>query len=236
MTAEEFLCEPLSEDCGRIRAQAEHVLVGVSPGNSYFSEENLAKILGWAAREFRRVAVIIPDSALVETLLAAGYSPERAARRSRETSARLRNRVLRAWKSTGCDSDRFALYLLSELASHAKYQALLRSAEEWIATDDKLRACCLRLSHAVLSSYLQGAEPTQEQSAQAVRYLLAEMPLLMDSPSIFGVESSTAVYHQRVDYIDVLYQDRRATRVSESQGFAIVRPATILSDPLSSEV
>jgi cyclo(L-tyrosyl-L-tyrosyl) synthase len=233
-----FVCEPLSDTCRRIRARGQHVLVGVSPGNSYFSEDNLTKLLGWAAREFRRVAVIIPDSALVATLLAAGYSPDRATKRSRETCARLRNRVLRAWDATGCDTaGRFELYLLSELACHTRYQALLRSAEEWLASDSALRACCLRLSHAVLSSYLQGVEPTTEQLAQALKYLLAEMPLLMDSPSIFGVESSTAVYHQRVDYIDALYQDRRATRVSESQGFAVVRPAETFSrtHALSSE-
>ncbi|MFC8075610.1 tRNA-dependent cyclodipeptide synthase [Streptomyces sp. NPDC057307] len=43
------------------------------------------------------------------------------------------------------------------------------------------------------------AEPTEAQVDRAVSYPIAELPLVVDAPAVFGTESSVFVYHRRMD-------------------------------------
>ncbi|QSX77485.1 tRNA-dependent cyclodipeptide synthase [Agrilutibacter solisilvae] len=219
-----FACEPLTANCEEVFSRREHAVIGISPGNSYYSEENIAGLLHWASREFESISVMIPDNALIETLMAAGYARDRAQKKAREACARLRNRAARAWKSMGqSDRSKVSLLLLSELSGHERYRQVLQRAKAGLVEDAELRECCLRLSRKVLASYLRGAEPTEDQAMRALGYLIAEMPLLVDSPRIFDVDSSTAIYYRRVEYIDRLHLCNGKLRPSTNQAFAVVR-------------
>ena len=54
----------------------------------------------------------------------------------------------------------------------------------------------------------------------AVHYILNEMPLFMDTPSILGVESSLFVYHQTPEFINFLYTNSISSElIASNQGF-----------------
>lgn len=52
-----FAIEPFSANCPAIVDSGEHVVVGVSPGNSYFSVGLLERLLEWLRDRFSQVDV-----------------------------------------------------------------------------------------------------------------------------------------------------------------------------------
>jgi cyclo(L-tyrosyl-L-tyrosyl) synthase len=219
-----FTVEPLTENCREILAQGDHVLIGISPGNSYFSEARITELLRWASATFRRIDVVIPDSAEVQTWRALGYADDEARRRARSKAARVRNRAARAWALVGGPAPGSGVRLLSEIATLPRYQELLRKSEEAAARDGELRSSYLRLGGQALRAYRHGAEPTPAQAEIAMGYLIAETPLLLDTPGLLNVPSSLAVYHHRLEFLDLIFQGRSTLRPNERQGFLLAYP------------
>ncbi|MBC3983353.1 tRNA-dependent cyclodipeptide synthase [Streptomyces sp. AC536] len=221
-----FTAEPLTENCQEVSAQGEHVLVGVSPGNSYFSEQRLTELFRWAGSLFRRVDVMIPDSAQRHTWLALGYQPNRARRKSHAESSRILNRANRAWQAAEVPGVEFGAYRLSEIEERPSYQELLRESEKALADDPETRESYHRVVRKVLRNHLAGAEPTEEQAAEAARYLIAETPFLISTPQIMGVSSSTAIYQHRLEFVDRIYAGQTPLRRNARQAFVVARPVS----------
>jgi tRNA-dependent cyclodipeptide synthase len=58
----------------------------------------------------------------------------------------------------------------------------------------------------------------------AVRYLLTEIPLFLDTAGIVSQEASVFCYHQRVQFLDDLFKRKLPIQPSIGQGFVIVEP------------
>ncbi|WP_217143230.1 tRNA-dependent cyclodipeptide synthase [Streptomyces sp. AC627_RSS907] len=219
-----FVVEPYSENCQAVYGKREHVVVGVSPGNSYFRVGLLTDLLGWLCAEFKQVDVVIPDSALVHTYVALGYPAEKAAKKAHAETSVLRNRVLRAWEATGSPRGVDGVHRMSELSTRSCYQKLLASAEGMLTDDLRLRATALGMSREVLLARRPGYDPTPQQLEHALRYITAELPFFLGSAEIFGVPSSLCFYHQRIPLADDLFAGRSRLRAPEQQGYAVIRP------------
>ncbi|MCP2164244.1 tRNA-dependent cyclodipeptide synthase [Goodfellowiella coeruleoviolacea] len=221
---------PLTPSCQRIYERGDHVVVGVSPGNSYFRVGLLTELLRWVRARFTQVDVIVPDSAFVDNLMAIGYPPARATQKARGEINAVRNRVVRAWRAVDDSAPvEGHLHLLSSLLTNPVYQALRARAEEAFNQDAELSSRCLAMSRVVLRSYLDGDEPTAEQVRAGVRYLLAELPFFVGSADIFGVPTSMCFYHKPVPLAELVFSPESSFRASERQGYAIIRPAAAAS-------
>jgi cyclo(L-tyrosyl-L-tyrosyl) synthase len=220
-----FAVEPYSEGCRRIYEEGEHVVVGVSPGNSYFGVELLTGLLRWLGGQFRRADVVVPDTAVVHTYLALGYPPQKARKKAHAETNVLRNRVVRAWQAAGGPRPGDGVHMMSELAAGPAYRRLHAAAEAALEADGELRTACLETSRAVLRSRLGGASPTAEQVAGGVRYVIAELPFFVGSAEIFGAPSSLCFYHQPIPLAGALFSRTSALVPSARQGYATIRPA-----------
>lgn len=221
-----FTVEPLTDNCRRILDRGDHVLIGISPGNSYFSEQRITDLLRWSLPLFRRIDIIIPDSAEVATRLALGLTEDQAHRKARGAANRIRNRTVRACATAGVPADRSRILLLSEVAEQSAYQDARQRCEEGLADDAELREICLRPARHILRTHLQGREPTPEQTERAMGYLLAEMPLMLDSPRLLDVASSVLIYHQHMEFFERIVLGKSTLTMSDRQAFAVVRPTT----------
>jgi cyclo(L-tyrosyl-L-tyrosyl) synthase len=74
----------------------EHALIGISPFNSYYSEENLKKLFSWGLSTFKRINIFIPDGISIYTLQGMGYPKERAEKKTRSQDRYLKNKAIRA--------------------------------------------------------------------------------------------------------------------------------------------
>ncbi|MER7079172.1 cyclo(L-tyrosyl-L-tyrosyl) synthase [Saccharopolyspora kobensis] len=224
---DDFTVEPYTENCRRVCARGEHLLVGVSPGNSYFSVDLLARLFAWAHRRFTAVDVVIPDTALVHTQLALGHEAKRAHQRSREECNRVHNRVVRAWSQAGLAAAPQRWHRLSDFTDHPRYQALLRQAEDAVTHASPLREACLQTSRTVLASRKPGASFTDEQIEKGAQYVVAELPFIVDTPSILGVPSSVSFYHRPAAFIREVVSARCGLSPAPNQGCALIRPRAV---------
>ncbi|MGH4028831.1 tRNA-dependent cyclodipeptide synthase [Actinomycetota bacterium Odt1-20B] len=220
-----FTVEPFTEGCRAIWERREHVVLGVSPGNSYFHVTLLTELLGWLCQEFERVDVIVPDSALEHTYSALGYDPQRAAKKARGEINVLRNRVARAWQPHGGPRAADGLHRMSELESCAVYRERLTECERALDEDGALRETCADMSREVLAARGYEGPFTPERVERAMRYLIAELPFFLASSEIFGVPSSLNFYHRPLPLAELVFSGTSLLRTSPGQGYATIRPA-----------
>jgi cyclo(L-tyrosyl-L-tyrosyl) synthase len=220
-----FSVRPLTGNCRSIYRRREHIVLGVSPGNSYFRVPLLSDLLGWLCGDFAQVDVIIPDSALLHAYAALGYTPERAAGKARGELNAVRNRVVRAWRTHGGPRPGDGLHMMSDLVGRPAYRAALAGCEAALAEDGELRAVCRTVSRDVLLSQRPGIEPAPEQVEKGMRYLIAELPFFVASADIFTVPSSLCFYHRPLPLADLIFSGSTTLKPSPRQAYAIIRPA-----------
>ncbi|WP_286829263.1 MULTISPECIES: tRNA-dependent cyclodipeptide synthase [Kordiimonas] len=215
--------QPVSKACAAIYAERQHAVIGVSPFNSYFSEERLRALFTWANETFEAFHIFVPDTATRYTLEAVGYDPVRAKKKARRQCRYLLNKIERAIAYTAPELDMSIVLTGDILGANNRYQSLLAHVERKFASDADFKRQCLECSHWVLENQVEDVNSIDDSALMhAVKYLLAEMPLFMDSASIIGVSSSVFCYHQCPAILRALYEDRSDGLIDEQQGFLIV--------------
>lgn len=222
-----FTVQPFNRDSRVVWEQRHHVVCGISPGNSYFQLSLLTDLLGWLCKEFDRVDVILPDSALEDTFLALGYEPHRAAKKARREISTLRNRVIRAWEDGGGPGEVDGLHHMSDLTSDTVYQAKLAECEQALKEDPALRETCVEMSRGVLAARGFEGSPTDDQIERAMRYLIAELPFFLASSDIFGVPTSLNFYHRTIPLAELIFSGQSLIKAPSRQAFATIRPDSI---------
>ncbi len=220
----EFEVIPHTPNCQRVFDLGDHLLIGVSPGNSYFSISNLARLMRWGHATFRRVDVVCPDSSLVFTYRALGYPEETAARKVRKEVSGVLRRIRRAWERSDVAVARQHTHLLSDLSERDAYRELRTRAENALAEDKELHRVCFEMTRRSLNAAARdGTCATDDRVTLAMEYLVAELPFFVDTPSILDVPTSTISYHAPVDFADLLYTGRSVLRATAGQGHILLK-------------
>lgn len=221
-----FTVEPLTTSCNEVWESRDHVVFGVSPGNSYFNVDRLGTILGWLRNEFRQIDVMIPDESLQHTFRALGYGAEKAAKKARAETNVLRNRVLRAWDDIGGPRKDDGLHRMSELSSSPIYADSLDNCSRQVESDPVLRVACEEMTKDVLASKGFRGDPTVDQIAEAKKYLVAELPFFVSSRRMFDVDASLNFYHQPLLLANVIFSGESSLKAGNGQGYATIRSAS----------
>jgi len=217
--------EPVTRTCAEVLRAREHAVIGVSPFNSYFSEEKIASLIVWAKANFRAFHIYVPDGPSQFTLEALGCPENKARKKANRQSRWLLNKIRRALCAAGVDeSEADQSILCSKTLDHQDaYCRLVNQVDAICAYDLSFHEGCVETSRWVLNG--QAGDPldvTREMLESAVRYLKAELPLFINSPAIVGATSSVFVYHQCPPFLEDLFQTRRGDIVSGRQGFVKV--------------
>lgn len=227
-----MLSRPITSECATAFSAREHVCFGISPFNSYFSEARIEQLARWGKSEFHSMHFFVPDVPSVYTLEALGYTSERAAWKARRQAQYLYNKISKSLARIGYDSHSIPSMILNwnQLQENPyfvhKHQEIIERFEE----DRDFESACIEASAWVLEGRLPpGAEASENQLFQAVRYLLAEIPLFLDTAAIVGSTSSVFVYHQCVPFIERLVSGGFGCKRNPSQGFVVIEPPTDLA-------
>lgn len=217
--------EPVTAGCAAILRAREHVVVGVSPFNSYFTEEKIAELINWAKENFRAFHLYVPDGPARFTLEALGYPENRARKKAGRQGRWLLNKIRRALCASGIEeAEAEQLILCSKtLDRDDAYRRLAEEVDVICESDASFHEGCVETSRWVLNG--QAGDPdevTREMLESAVRYLKAELPLFMNSPAIVGAASSVFAYHQCPPFLENLFKKRRGQIVNPRQGFVRV--------------
>jgi len=219
-----------AERCESVHQNRHHAVIGISPFNSYFSEQQIAYIFRWASNQFDSVQLYVPDEPTVYTLLALGYDEKKAAKKARRQCNYLKNKIHRALSQFDIDESQLSKLLIchSDLIHNLVFQEKYNWCCERLKVDPIFREGCLSSSRWVLSNQLKAnEEPTDEMLQTAVKYFLAELPMFLWSPEILAKPSAVFCYHQCPSFLKALFNGICGDDfVHEQQGFLIIEPKT----------
>ncbi|MFC1418390.1 tRNA-dependent cyclodipeptide synthase [Streptacidiphilus cavernicola] len=223
-TAEVFEVRPYTPHCRVIHAEGDHAVIGVSPGNSYFSAQRLTDLAHWGVRHFDRVDFVYTDLHVAEMYQAFGYSADDARRKAVKNLRGVRAKVTAAVEAVG-GGGRLAAHPMSEFTGNPAYQRIHRHLRSLLDTDQEFLGACRALVDSFLSAkVLDGKAGTERQRAVCLEYVCAEAPLFLDTPAILEVPSSLNCYHQLLPMAELLYSRGSGLRASRNQGHAVVTP------------
>lgn len=226
-----FTAEPFGQDGRTVLELGHHAVLGLSPGNRYFSVPVLTGLLEWLGERFARIDVVVPDSALEHTYRALGYESRRAAKKARGETNVLRNRAARAWQALGGPRGADGLHRMSDLASGDVYRERRAECERALADDPVLYETCAEMSREVLAARGGAGPPTGQALQTAMRYLVAELPFFLASADIFGAPSSLNFYHRRLPLAELVFSGGSVLKAPPWQGYATVRPQEQEGEP-----
>ncbi len=223
--AEVFEVQPYTPHCRVIQAEGDHAVIGVSPGNSYFSAQRLVDLARWGVRHFDRVDFVYTDLHVAEMYETFGYSPDDARRKAVKNLRGVRAKVTGAVEAVDAGGGRLRAHAMSDLTGRPAYRRIHDHLRTLLDTDPEFSDTCRALVDAFLSAkVLDGRSGTERQRAVCLRYVCAEAPLFLDTPAILDVPSSLNCYHQLLPMAELLYSRGSGLRASRNQGHAVVTP------------
>ncbi|MGW7462983.1 tRNA-dependent cyclodipeptide synthase [Streptomyces sp. NPDC054797] len=223
---EVFTVRPYTPHCEVIHTEGDHAVIGISPGNSYFSAQRVIDLAQWGMRNFAQVDLIYTDLHVAEMYEALGYGEDEARRKAVKNLRGVRAKVNNAAAEADPTGVRLRARPMSALTDIPAYRALHSHLLNLIDTDPEFRTTCNSLVDAFLSSkVLDGKTATTRQRDVCLQYVCAEAPLFLDTPAILGVPSSLNCYHQLLPMAELLYSRGSGLRASRNQGHAIITPA-----------
>ncbi|MDH6133466.1 cyclo(L-tyrosyl-L-tyrosyl) synthase [Kitasatospora sp. MAA4] len=218
-----FEARPFSDRCRQVWERGDHLLIGVSPGNSYFSPQRISELILWAREFFDSVDIVYADLHVDTQFAAFGYTPEHAQRRAAKEIKTTARRIQRGVEEAGWEAVR--VRAVSDFLADARYDQLRFAIEEGLRGDPVFRQAAEGMARSFLAGRTpDGAEPTAEQLAAGLRYICAELPFFLDTPGLLGVPTSVSCYHVELPLTPVLFGRSEGLRAVPQQAYAVVRP------------
>ncbi|NUK51153.1 tRNA-dependent cyclodipeptide synthase [Streptomyces lunaelactis] len=229
--AEVFEIRPYTPHCQVICAEGDHAVIGVSPGNSYFSARRITDLAQWGIDHFNQVDFVYTDLHVAEMYETLGYTPDDARRKAVKNLRGVRAKVTSAVETAGSTGGRLRAHAMSDFVGNPAYRKIHDHIWTLLDTDAEFRQTCDTLVDSFLSSkVLDGKAGTDRQREVCLKYICAEAPLFLDTPAILGVPSSLNCYHQLLPMAELLYARGSGLRASRNQGHAMVTPVEGDSD------
>jgi cyclo(L-tyrosyl-L-tyrosyl) synthase len=176
-----------------------YYVIGMSPGNSYFKDENVYHLLKTAVEQFGRVGVFIADIPAISTYVALGY-PENRARRDKAIpqSNALKNRVLKAMAELGYSGDVVRIFdWEKEIENNKEYEKKYGELSTFYNNNEKFRNSADATTRVVLEGSKHKISDMKKAISIAVHYLISEFSFMEFLPSYLGVEKVVYVYHKK---------------------------------------
>lgn len=172
-------------------------LIGLSLNNSYFSQENIEKIISWCDEPQWAVsnAIMIPDEPSIHTMVASGVVESSVRSITRRKANALENKCRKVKTK-----NELKIYRWSEVKDQIPYKISLDLMRSIFTHNSKFRRDCLNTTREVISK--KNRNPSESQLIEGTQFLLEELAFVYSSRNIIGAGSVCYVYHKK---LDVLY-------------------------------
>ncbi|MDR1522845.1 MAG: tRNA-dependent cyclodipeptide synthase [Endomicrobium sp.] len=207
----------------------EHALIGISPFNSYYSEENLKRLFAWGLNlnHFKEVNIFIPDGISAYTLQAMGYSEEKAKKKTKLHDNNLKNKAIRALVANNVvdvEANNMMVFC-SDLMKSESYLKFYDNYKKLYESNEDFKEGCLATSKMVLASKGFQGDMNDEAVGVAAKYFIAELPVYLNTPEILNVSSSLYVYKDLPsEFLMKIYnkESQFSSHMSLKQGYLAV--------------
>lgn len=217
--------QTLTLNCQNNFETRTHCCFGISPFNSYFSESVIEKLAVWGKNEFSNMHFFVPDIPSEYTLLAQGYSLEKSQWKARRQGQYLKNKISRVLKGLLYSENEIEEMILDwkKLSLNSSFLTLYDEVKMKFDSEINFQKECLEATHWVMNKkVLDTSQLTEDDLKTAVKYLLCELPMFMDTPRIVKKDASVFCYHQRVNFLEQFFAGKLAQRPNVRQGFLVL--------------
>ena len=180
---------------------ANEAIIGISPGNPYFTEARLTSLLKRATAEYGHVTIMIPDTPAIHTYRALGYALNKAREKAISKGGNaIRNRLDRVLPELGEAAAKVrVLDWEKDVAGQVAYKAAHRRICALYNCSDAFNAAVSGATAEVLENKSRYHKRNIADMSSAVqeggKYLLAELAFLDAADQILGVPQPTYIYH-----------------------------------------
>ena len=175
-----------------------YYIIGMSPGNSYFKDEEIKYLLTRAIEKHGRVAIMIADIPAISTYIAFGY-PENRARRDKAIPQGnlLKNRTERVMTELGYTGEQVRIIdWEKEVETSEEYKKSYEKVNALYQTNEKFREDTLETTKGVLVASKRDIPDIDGAAKIAVHYLLSEIAFLDWAPKFLAVDRVAYIYHK----------------------------------------
>ncbi|MCC2930895.1 cyclo(L-leucyl-L-leucyl) synthase [Bacillus mojavensis] len=221
-----FTAESLTQNCREIFERRRHVLIGISPFNSRFSEDYIYRLIEWAAAEFDNVSVLLAGHEAANLLEALGTPRGKAERKVRKEVSRNRRFAERALLAHGGHPS--AIHTFSDFTENTAYQLMRHEVENAFFEQPHFRHACLEMSREAIIGRARGISLMMEEISEdmlnmAVEYVIAELPFFIGAPDILEVEETLLAYHRPWKLGEKISNHEFSIRMRSNQGYLVVQ-------------
>ncbi|WP_406604178.1 tRNA-dependent cyclodipeptide synthase [Bartonella gliris] len=217
-----------SENCSRLIAMKQHLMIGISPFNSRFSEKYITQLIYWSAKKFKNIDVLLPDieSAML-LILASGSTKAKAEKKTKKELNRIRRILYNIHNYDNLEKS-FRILDFSQYKQSENYKILKSKAIDLYKTNSKFNELCTKMSiqavgHRAKSVGLSTEEiKSLETTNISLEYIFDEVPFYVNTPSLLNIESSVLAYHREWPVGELLLSNEQPLCVDRQQGHGIV--------------
>ncbi len=173
-------------------------IIGMSPGNSYFKDEEIKYLLEKTVSRYGRVAIMIADVPAIATYVAFGYAENKARRlKAIPQGNLLKNKVTRGMGDLGYSSDQVRIIeWADEVENNTDYQKSLTAIKSLYNTNLKFQHDADETTRTVLVGSKRELVDIEKSVKTAVHYLLSEFAFLVWAPKLLHVQKVVYIYHK----------------------------------------
>lgn len=194
-----YTFKPMSDNCRKLYEEKKHALIGISPFNSYYNQDNILKELTFVFNNFEQVNIFVPDVLPVFTFLALGVGIDKALRKTRQQANYLKNKINKCLQALNI-KDEHCLRMLSEFEQNQHYIKIKQLVLDKYSSDVDFRSFCLNSCREVFCR----KKIVHFDATLAVYYFLYETPLLIATPFILQIPTSVFIYHNVSNFLSKL--------------------------------
>ncbi len=180
-------------------------IIGMSPGNSYFKENEIRFLIENIVNRYGRVAILIADIPAISTYMAFGYSEKRARKNKAVPQGNLlRNKVKRAIVQLGLSEKEVKIINWEkEVENNQGYKKQYDSLREFYNKNKKFMNMADKTTFNVLKFSKRDIPDLKKATKIAIHYLLSEISFLEWAPKFLGSKKIAYVYHKNWE----IYED-----------------------------
>lgn len=202
---------------------SEHPVIGMSPGNSYFKDEVVKKLLRKVVDKFGKTSILIADVPATSTYIALGYPENRAWRdKALPQGNNLRNRVQRAMLDLGYSPEQVKIVdWKNEIENNQDYVEKYEKVLNLYRTNESFQLSADDATREVLE-YSEKEIPDMDSAIKiAVNYLLSEIAFMEFAPRFLKTNKVIYIYHRNWPVYEKYIAGAFDNQTKPSLGFEI---------------
>jgi cyclo(L-tyrosyl-L-tyrosyl) synthase len=203
-------------------ARRDHALIGMSPFQSFYTEERIYQWVTFAKENFRQYHFFLSDELFYLNFIDRGYSEKEAWHETRKQDRYLYNKTIRALQRAGILEPEKKILRYADFKDTALYQNYYQKYRGSLLMDADFQ----KVGLAMLSTLQFKQAPLQLDVNTCFNYFIAELPFLLHSAEFAGTASSCFIYRENNAFLSYIFSEKHLQE--PNQGFVAVN----FEDPL----